>query len=255
MADKLHLTDKLMGQFEMFPNFHRPINNSDLRILWIKFSPDGEQLIAASNKRTIELYNCNSGQQAKFFQPTKHGISCIDYMDSNDVVLVGSYAVKGDYAVRELNLVKNVYGSCYTGQRAPACSLDVDRERKYFITGGFDKTAMLFDFRIPTAQVSCSDLAGAPLVALHPKTAICALALDNNRIELYDLRAMNLGPFSIFKLNTDNVKWTSLKFSPDGRQMLISTDSSKIRVINSFTGVIQEVFGSKFKPTLWIKCE
>lgn len=246
MENKLDLTDNLMSQFEMFPNFHRPINSSDQRILWIRFSPNGESVIAASNKRTIELYNCNKGQQENYFRLTKHGICAIDYMDSNDVVLVGSYAVKGDYAVRELNMTKNVYDTCYTGHVAPVRSLAVNREKKYFVTGGFDKSAMLFDFRIPTAQLSRSELSDAPLIALHPSTSIFAMAIDNTRIELHDLRSMNLGPFSIFKLNTDNVKWTSLKFSPDGRQLMISSNSTKIRIINSFTGAIQEVFGSKF---------
>lgn len=245
MSYKLDLSDKLLGQFEMFPNFHRPVNNPDNRIFWLKFSPDGEHLIAASNKRNIGLYDCNTGLRSNSFTLTKHGMSCIDYMDSNDVVLVGSNAVKNDYAVRELNFTKNCYGTCYTGHSLPAIRIDVNREKKYFITSGYDKCAMLFDFRVQAAQLSCSNLPCPPLVALHPTSSICAMAFDNYRIEIYDLRSMNLGPFSIFKLNTEHVKWTSLKYSPDGQQLLISSNGSTIRIINSFTGVIQEVFGCK----------
>lgn len=246
MENKIELTDELMCRFQMFTNFHRPINSHDLRILWIKFSPDGRSLIAGSNKRTIQLYNCNTGQQENYFRLWKHGIGAIDYMDSNDMVLVGSHASKGDYAVRELNMTKNVYdATSYIGHSAPVCSMAVNREKKYFVTGGYDKAAMVFDFRVPDAQNIRSDFPCPPLVALHPTTTICALGIDNNRIELYDLRSMKMGPFSIFKMNMDNAKWTNVKFSPDGKQLLISSSATKIRVINSVNGAIQEVFGSK----------
>lgn len=247
MDDKIALTDILMSQFEIFPNFHRPINNPKKRIVSIKFSPSGDKLLAASNKRTLDLYNCNTAQQESYFELYKHGNSVIDYMDSDDTVLIGSCAVGGDYAIRELNMTKNKYDACYTGHSAPAVSLAVNGEKKYFISGGHDKSALVFDFRVPSAQVSLADLPCWPLVALHPKVDICALGLENNRIELYDLRSLDHGPFCVFRLNVESIKWTNLKFSSDGKQLLISSNSSKIRLIDSFNGVVQKDFCSKFR--------
>lgn len=251
MAASYDLTDKLMVRFEMFPNFHPPINDNEKRINWIRFSPDGTKLVAASNRHALELYNCDNAQQEGYLDLMKHGISAIEFMDTSDTVLIGSTGrrIKYDFTVRELNMTKKTYDTCYMGHRAPVKSLAVNQGKKYFVSGGHDKSALVFDFRVTSAQISCTTLTDAPLVALHPTTDICAVALDSNRIELYDLRSF-AGPFSIFKLNVDNVIWTSLKFSPNGKQLLISSNSSKIRIINSYTGFIQDVFGSKFEITL-----
>lgn len=91
--------------------------------------------------------------------------------------------------------------------------------------------ALLFDIRNPTAQLSYSELSDVPLV----------------------VRGVNFGPFAVLKLNLDNVKWTSLKFSRNGKQLLISSDTSNIRVINSITAAVEEIFGSKFL-LLWLSC-
>lgn len=247
MGTTTELNDELMVQFQMFPNFYRPVNDDEKRINWIRFSRNGEKLVAASNRHTLDVYNCNTAQRETYFELQKHGISTFEYMDSDDTVLIGSIGrIKYDYALRELNMTKKVYGTCYYGHGAPVRSLSVNPKKNYFVSGGHDKMALLFDMRNPTAQIHCTDLSDVPLVALHPTTDICALALDSNRVELFDLRAMNFGPFAVLKLNADNVKWTSLKFSPNGKQLLISSNTSKIRVINSINGAVQEVFGSKF---------
>lgn len=247
MGTKTELNDESMAQFQMFPNFYRPINDDERRINWIKFSRSGEKLVAASNRFTLDLYNCNTAQRETYLELSKHGISTLDFIDSDDTVLIGSVGrIKYDYALRELNMSKKVYGTAYWGHGAPVKSLSINPKKNYFVSGGHDKVALLFDLRNPTAQVHCTDLSDAPLVALHPMTDIVALALDNTRVELYDVRGMNFGPFEILRLNADNVKWTSLKFSPNGKQLLISSNTSKIRIINSISGAVQEVFGSKF---------
>lgn len=247
MCAKTELNDDLMAQFQMFPNFYRPINDDERRINWIKFSRSGEKLVAASNRHSLDLYNCNTAQRETYFDLQKHGIGTLDFIDSDDTVLIGSIGrIKYDYALRELNMTKKEYGASYYGHAAPVKSVSINAKKNYFVSGGYDKTALLFDLRNPTAQIHCTDLTDVPLVALHPTADICALALDSTRVELFDVRAMNLGPFAILRLNADNVKWTSLKFSPNGKQLLISSNTSKIRVINSISGAVQEVFGSKF---------
>lgn len=235
-----------MSSFNMFPNFRRPINNPDKRIQSIKFSPDSEQLVAASNQRTLELYSCNTGQQENTFRLYKHGVSVVDFIDANNKVLVGSIgAMKGDYGIRALDMTKNEFATNYTGHTKPSMSLAVDRGQRFFVSGSHDRTVQLFDLRTPHAESGRTNLSSAPLVALHPQTELLAVALDDSRIELHDLRCLSYGPFTTFRLNHDQIKWTSLKFSPNGNQLLVSSDSSKIRLLNSFTGIIQRVFGCK----------
>lgn len=56
----------------------------------------------------------------------------------------------------------------------------------------------------------------------------------------------NKGPFSNFKINKDprdaNIEWTGLKFSPDGKTILISTNGSTIKLIDAFNGNLLHTF-------------
>jgi COMPASS component SWD2 len=51
------------------------------------------------------------------------------------------------------------------------------------------------------------------------------------------------GPFATFKLPQDKeCDWTGLKFSPDGKLILISTNGAVIRLIDAFHGTPLQTF-------------
>ncbi|PKU28170.1 wd repeat-containing protein hypothetical protein [Limosa lapponica baueri] len=64
-------------------------------------------------------------------------------------------------------------------------------------------------------------------------------------IRLWDLRSPNCqGPFATFKMQYDRTcEWTGLKFSNDGKLILISTNGGFIRLIDAFKGAILHTFG------------
>lgn len=59
------------------------------------------------------------------------------------------------------------------------------------------------------------------------------------------------GPFATFKMQYDRTcEWTGLKFSNDGKLILISTNGGFIRLIDAFKGAILHTFGvSRFCGT------
>ena len=68
------------------------------------------------------------------------------------------------------------------------------------------------------------------------------------------------GPFTTFKLQQDrDCDWTSLKFSNDGKMILISTNGAVIRLVDAFSGqpmqtfmVIHRIISQVSKPPLFI---
>ncbi len=68
------------------------------------------------------------------------------------------------------------------------------------------------------------------VAAFDPTGLAFALGTDNRNVKLYDLRTFDKGPFSTFGLDEvfDESEWHDLKFSPDGRKIMVST-SSKVR--------------------------
>ena len=124
-------------------------------------------------------------------------------------------------------------------------------------------------------------LAGRPVAAFDPEGLIFAAGINSESVKLYDLRSFDKGPFSSFKFSgkdhldlrlafrvkrhlkkgriryalvmshlillflrpaDKDVEWTGLKFSPDGKSILVSTNGSLIRLIDAFTGQTQRTF-------------
>ncbi|XP_029539743.1 WD repeat-containing protein 82-B-like [Oncorhynchus nerka] len=63
-------------------------------------------------------------------------------------------------------------------------------------------------------------------------------------VKLYDLRSFDKGPFATFKLQYDRTcELTELKFSNDGKLILVSTNGGALRLINAFKGAVMHSFG------------
>lgn len=52
------------------------------------------------------------------------------------------------------------------------------------------------------------------------------------------------GPFATFKLQYDRTcEWTGLKFSNDGKLILLSTNGGAVRLLDAFKGAVLHSFG------------
>ena len=111
-------------------------------------------------------------------------------------------------------------------------------------------------------------LQGRPAAAFDPDGLIFAAGINSESVKLYDLRSFDKGPFSSFKFNGDyyyhymvtkcnlylpvdssDIVWTGLKFSPDGKSILISTNGSVIKLIDSYNGTSLQTFTGKDPPS------
>lgn len=239
----IQLNDGIMRSF--YPRYSY-VNNTphpDTRVTSIKFSQDGNKLVSVGNDRSVRLYNCDQGTVEQTVNVKKYGGLLVDFMDANDRVLVTSSKI--DHSVRELNLVKQSYQTIYGGHTEPVISLAVHHGKRIFLTGSLDKSVALWDFRSPNAQSYQNKLpSDSPLVAFESSGNMFIVA-TSEAIQLYDLRGLRYGPFSEFAFNGDNAKWTNVKLSKKGDQILMSSSSSKIRLIDGIFGRLQQNFESK----------
>ena len=70
-------------------------------------------------------------------------------------------------------------------------------------------------------------LQGKPVCSFDPEGLIFAAGVNSEMVKLYDLRSFDKGPFATFKMQYDWIcEWTGLKFSSDGKLILISTKAA-----------------------------
>jgi COMPASS component SWD2 len=147
-----------------------------------------------------------------------------------------------------------------------------------FLSGSLDQTIRLWDLRHPVC-LGLMHLPGRPVANFDPEGLIFAAGISSDTIKLYDLRSFEKvnfnykwkyprlrclnnfffklkGPFSNFKVNRDerdqNIEWTGLKFSSDGRYILISTNGSMVKLVDAFSGNLLHTFTVKIQPVFFL---
>ena len=103
-----------------------------------------------------------------------------------------------------------------------------------FLTGSSDNTACCWDLRAPTPQ-GIIKVSGPTSVAFDSQGLVFAVG-TTDVIKIYDARQYEKGPFATFddwkskKPSTPH----SIKFSPDGKNMLVSTSKQRVLMLDAF---------------------
>lgn len=209
--------------------------NTD-KINSIDFSQDGTNLISSSNDDAIIIYDCERGQVKRTLQSKKYGVGLIRHTHTSNTAIHTSNKI--DDTIRHLNLPDNKYLRYFIGHQKAVVTLCMSPIDDTFLSGSLDKTIRLWDLKSPNCSGIMQTL-GRPVANFDPEGLIFAVGINSEFVKLYDLRSFDKGPFNAFKVNKDltkDVNWTGLKFSPDGKQICITTDSSTLQTIDSFIG-------------------
>ncbi len=230
---KIKLFDELTRSLKVVKVFRQ---NTD-QIKALDFSPNGEQLISCSADDTISIYNCELGLQTAILNSKKYGVDLIRFTHDSFKAIHSS--TKIDDKIRYLNLNDNKYSHYFTGHSKRVISLSVSSKQNTFLSTSLDKTLRIWDLRLPDCQ-NVLHFSGRPTAAFDPEGLIFAVGISSARsgcVSLYDSRVYGRGPFSTFKFPGEKeCDWITLKFSNDGKTILISTNGSVTRLIDAFFG-------------------
>lgn len=250
----MKLIDSNIVKFRVVKEFSE---NSD-KINSIDFSQDGSTLISASNDDLIIIYDCEKGSIKRTLQSKKYGVGLIRHTHTAETAIHTSN--KKDDTIRHLNLHDNKYLRYFVGHQKAVVTFCMSPIDDTFLSGSLDKTIRLWDLKSP----NCSGIMqtqGRPVANFDPEGLIFAVGINSEYVKLYDLRSFDKGPFNAFKLvHNKDVNWTGLKFSPDGKQICITTDANSLLTLDSFIGTPLNTFTTANtiaggSPTSRISCE
>lgn len=234
----------------------------------LHFSADGASLISSSDDDQIIIYDSVRGTKSQTLNSKKYGVDLIHFTASKANVVHAS--TKENDIIRYLNVHENKYMAYFRGHTKKVVTLSTSPADELFVSGSLDNTIRLWDLRSANPQ-GVMHLAGRPVAAFDPEGLIFAAGVNSESVKLYDLRSFDHGPFSSFKFNDLNdpfggaaaaahngkasavdvaahngkereCEWSGLKFSPDGKTILISTNGALIRLIDAFTGATLQTF-------------
>ncbi|KAF5909360.1 WD repeat-containing protein 82, partial [Clarias magur] len=232
----MKLTDNVLRSFRVAKVFRE---NSD-KINCFDFSSNGETVISSSDDDSIVLYDCQEGKPKRTLYSKKYGVDLIRYTHAANTVVYSSNKI--DDTIRYLSLHDNKYIRYFPGHNKRVVALSMSPVDDTFISGSLDKTIRLWDLRSPNCQ-GLMHLQGKPVCSFDPEGLIFAAGVNSEMVKLYDLRSFDKGPFATFKLQYErSCEWTGLKFSNDGKLILISSNGGTLRLLDAFKGAVLHSF-------------
>lgn len=194
--------------------------------------------MTSSDDESIRLYDIVKGAASTVVHSKKYGVDLIRFTHTDSASTVICASKNGwDETIRYLSLHDNRYLRYFKGHRDRVCSIAMSPRSDCFLSASLDATIRLWDLNSPHCQGLMRRRSGKmAMVEFDPEGILFALAVSNNTVKLYDLNTYDRGPFLTFQVEHHaELEWTGLKFSPDGRYLLLSS-AEKHFLADSYTG-------------------
>eukprot|EP00252_Welwitschia_mirabilis_P016918 TRINITY_DN37676_c0_g1_i1.p1 TRINITY_DN37676_c0_g1~~TRINITY_DN37676_c0_g1_i1.p1 ORF type:complete len:319 (+),score=59.86 TRINITY_DN37676_c0_g1_i1:105-1061(+) len=204
------------------------------KISSIDFHRKEDLLVTASHDDSIHLYDTANAIQQKTVYDKKHGVDLICFTHHPNSVIFSSRNAPEE-SLQYLSLYDNRILRYFKGHRGRVTSLCMSPTNDTFMTGSMDHTVRLWDLRVNACQ-GLLQLRGRPTVAYDQQGLVFAVAMEGGAIKLFDSRSYDKGPFDTFLVGGDTAEVFDMKFSNDGKQMLLSTTNSHIYVLDAYGG-------------------
>lgn len=240
----MQLTDAVARSFHVVKDFAENVH----KISGIDFSADGKFLASCENDEKVAIYDCDKGSSIFSINTKKYGAGFINFNQKQDCVIYSSTKLNDE--IRGLSLKTKNYLRFFAGHTNRVISLSTSPGGNSFLSGSMDHTVRLWDLNSSHSQAVMRS--SGPTIAAHdPEGIIFAAGVDSETVKLYDLRSFEKGPFSSFKLNQQgDCEWTGMKFSADGKTILISTNGQWTRLIDAYSGEVKMTIEGKFATNL-----
>ncbi|KAK8945886.1 hypothetical protein KSP40_PGU006994 [Platanthera guangdongensis] len=234
----MELTDEVLKSMEVGMAF-RDYNG---RISSMDFHKATTYLVTASADESIRLYDMQNAVCLKTINSKKYGVDLVCFTAHPTTVI---YSSKNgwDESLRLLSLNDNKYLRYFKGHHDRVVSLSLCPGKESFVSGSLDRTVLLWDQRAEKSQ-GLLRVQGRPAVSYDDQGMVFAIAFGGY-VRMFDARKYEKGPFDTYSVGADKSEANVLKFSSDGRFILLTTMNGHIHVLDSFRGNLLSTYNVK----------
>ncbi|VAH94359.1 unnamed protein product [Triticum turgidum subsp. durum] len=235
----MEVTDEMLKTMEVglaFRDYIGRISSMDFH------SKATNYLVTASDDESIRLYDIQNAVCLKTINSKKYGVELVCFTTNPTLVL---YSSKNgwDESLRLLSLNDNRFVRYFKGHLDRVVAMSLCYEKDSFLSGSLDRTVLLWDLRADKAQ-GLLRVQGRPAVSYDDQGLVFAVAYGGY-VRMFDARKFEKGPFDIFSVGNDESEANMIKFSSDGRRLLLTTKAGCIHVLDSFHGNSLATFNVK----------
>lgn len=212
----------------------KPVNSVD-------FTKDGEWLLSSGADCRVCLYSVQTGTLDRVVTCATGGATLTRFTHDHLSVLVSST----DHTIRYTSLHDNSYLRYFKGHTDAVVGMEMSPKDDCFATASIDRTARIWDLRTTNCQGMIPLSAGRPAVSFDNQGLVLAAAVDGGSVKLFDVRGYAKGPFTTFKIDgggAEGYGFSCVKFSNDGKLMLIGTTNARVLVLDAFDGQLRGSF-------------
>ncbi|CAL9050741.1 unnamed protein product [Musa banksii] len=221
------------------------------KISSIDFHRTEDLLITASEDDSIRLYDIANAKLLKTTYHKKHGADRICFTHHPSSILCSSrYNIEStNESLRYLSLYDNRCLRYFKGHKQRVVSLCMSPINDSFMSGSLDHSVRIWDLRVNACQ-GILRLRGRPTVAYDQQGLVFAVAMEGGAIKLFDSRSYDKGPFDTFLVGGDTAEVCDIKFSNDGRSMVLTTTNNNIYILDAYGGDKRCGFSLEPSPNL-----
>ncbi|XP_039143338.1 protein ANTHESIS POMOTING FACTOR 1 [Dioscorea cayenensis subsp. rotundata] len=216
----------------------------------LDFHRTEDLLITASEDDSVRLYNIATASLLKTTYHKKHGADRVCFTHHPSSIICSSrYNSASTESLRYLSMYDNRCLRYFKGHKERVVSLCMSPVNDSFMSGSLDHTVRIWDLRVNACQ-GILRLRGRPTVAYDQQGLVFAVAMEGGAIKLFDSRSYDKGPFDTFLVGGDTAEVCDIKFSNDGKSMLLTTTNNNIYVLDAYGGEKRCGFSLEPSPSM-----
>ncbi|CAO2836474.1 unnamed protein product [Amaranthus hypochondriacus] len=203
----------------------------------IDFHRTSDLLVTTSADDSIRFYDIVNAKLLKTTYHKKHGADRICFTHHASSVICSSLHnldLTGE-SLRYLSMYDNRCLRYFKGHQQRIVSLCMSPINDSFMSGSLDHSVRIWDLRVNACQ-GILHLRGRPSVAYDQQGLVFAVAMEGGAVKLFDSRSYDKGPFDTFLVGGDNAEVCDIKFSNDGKSMLLTTTNNNVYVLDAYLG-------------------